>query len=151
MPYCGGVPGGSDAICGGICTGRTRKPEWDVYRSDCSGFISWVWQLKFDNGHRTWGFAPFNQEGAAFSERIAAKDLQPGDALNSSTADRQSQHIILFAGWVDRTNGIIKTREEANCTADLIVNDNRKMVINGDGSVSLGGVGFWPIRKMGVQ
>jgi cell wall-associated NlpC family hydrolase len=150
MPYCGAVPGGWDGICGVTCTGRARRSDWDVYRSDCSGFVSWVWQLKFEDGHRTWGFAPFNQEGAAFSEKISPNDLQPGDALNSTTNDIYSQHIILFAGWVDKANGMIKTLEEANCSADLVVNENRKMTVQGDGTVWVGGKQYWPIRKIGV-
>jgi cell wall-associated NlpC family hydrolase len=151
MPYCGGVPGGTDWICGGTCIGRTQRADWDVYRSDCSGFVSWVWQLKYENGHRTWGFAPFNQEGAAFSQTISPNDLQPGDALNSATADRASQHIILFTGWADKANSMIKTMEEANCSDDLVVNTNRKMAVQGDGSVWVGGKQYWPIRKTGVQ
>lgn len=148
MPYCGAVPGGWDGICGVTCTGRPRRSDWDVYRSDCSGFVSWVWQLKYDNGHRTWGFAPFNQEGPAFSEVISPWDLEPGDALNSATTDIYSQHIILFTGWADKANGMIKTMEEANCSADLVVNENRKMAVQGNGSVWVGGKQYWPIRKI---
>lgn len=151
MPYCGATPGGWDGICGVTCTGRARRSDWDRYRSDCSGYVSWVWQLAYQDGHRTWGFAPFNQEGAAFSEVIPATSLQPGDALNSATKDIYTQHIILFAGWVDKANGIVKTLEEANCSADLVVRNDRKMVVNGDGTVSLEGRAFWPIRKLGVN
>lgn len=151
MPYCGAVPGGWDGICGVTCTGRPRRSDWDVYRSDCSGFVSWVWQLKYQDGHRTWGFAPFNEEGAVFSERISPGDLQPGDALNSTTDDIYSQHIILFTGWADKANGMIETMEEANCSADLVASDSRKMAVQGDGSVWVDGKQYWPIRKIGVQ
>ena len=151
MPYCGAVPGGWDGICGVTCTGRPRRADWDAYRSDCSGFVSWVWQLKYEDGHRTWGFAPFNQEGPAFSERISPNDLLPGDALNSTTSDIYAQHIILFTGWADKANGMIATMEEANCSADLVVSTSRKMAIQGDGSVWVGGKQYWPIRKIGVR
>jgi hypothetical protein len=113
--------------------------------------VSWVWQLKFENGHRTWGFAPFNQEGSVFSEKISPNDLQPGDALNSTTTDRSLQHIILFTGWADKANGMIKTMEEQNCSADLVVHTSRKMAIEGNGSVWVAGKQYWPIRKIGVQ
>ncbi len=154
MPYCGATPGNWDGICGKYCTERQTasllKPEWNKYRSDCSGFVSWVWQLSFQDGHRTWGFAPFNQEGPAFSEKIPASKLQPGDALNSVTTDIYQQHIILFGGWVDQANGIARTLEEANCSADLVDTPNRKLVVNSDGSVTVGSKAYWPIRKIGV-
>jgi hypothetical protein len=155
MPYCGGVPGGPDLICGGTCTQRAGKfsqPAWNAYRSDCSGFVSYVWQLTYDNGHRTWGFAPFNEEGPAFSKVIAAADLQPGDALNTATADKQEQHIMLFAGWADTGARIAHTIEEANCTDDVIETQRRAMTFNADGTVMVAGDAraFWPIRKSGL-
>jgi hypothetical protein len=154
MPYCGATPGGWDGICGKTCTERQTasllKPEWNIYRSDCSGYVSFVWQIAYENGHRTWGFAPFNEEGPAFSEVIAASALQPGDVLNSATSDRFAQHIILFAGWVDKPNGYARTLEEANCSADLVDSPKRKLVFNANGSVSLEGRAFWPVRKKGV-
>jgi hypothetical protein len=154
MPYCGATPGNFDGICGKTCTERQTasllKPEWNIYRSDCSGYVSFVWQLAFEDGHRTWGFAPFNDEGPAFSEVIAPSALQPGDVLNSATPDIFKQHIILFAGWVDQANGYARTLEEANCDADLVDTPKRKLVINKDGSVSLEGRAFWPVRKIGV-
>src|SRR5262245_14081042 len=46
MPYCQSAnhqPDG-DKSCSPICT-RPDNPEWDDYRSDCSGFVSWAWGL----------------------------------------------------------------------------------------------------------
>jgi hypothetical protein len=155
MPYCGGVPGGPDSICGGTCFQRVgifNQPAWNKYRSDCSGFVSFVWQLAYDNGHRTWGFAPFNEEGPAFSRVIAAADLLPGDALNTATADKQQQHIILFAGWADRAARIAHTIEEANCTNDIIETPRRQMTFNARGTVNVASDAreLWPIRKTGL-
>src|SRR5262245_27255826 len=46
VPYCGGVNHGHDWICGGTCS-RPAAP-WDHYRTDCSGFVSWCWQITDD-------------------------------------------------------------------------------------------------------
>lgn len=115
MPYCGGVNNGTDYICGGICDrpASAEKPEWNAYRSDCSGLVSYAWGLStYGGGRRTWEFAPFD---TSVSYTINAHDLQPGDALNSLYDDIYSQHIILFAGWVDKASGLMRVIEEANC------------------------------------
>jgi hypothetical protein len=107
MPYCGGVNGGSDVICGGTCvrTGASDNPAWNGYRSDCSGYVSWAWGLP-GPGRVTGGFAPFD---GAVSHEIAGTDLAPGDALNNS------HHVALFAGWVDKGAGKATLMEELNC------------------------------------
>jgi hypothetical protein len=120
MYYCGGVNWGTDYICGGTCKrpGAMDRPEWNVYRSDCSGFISFVWQLSSSGGgRRTWEFAPFN---TAVSYEINASELQTGDALNTTIGDVYSQHIMLFAGWVDKSKGLARIIDEANCSADIV-------------------------------
>jgi hypothetical protein len=157
MPYCGGVPGGPDALCGGTCPERLaapfNRPEWNRYRSDCSGFVSFVWQLDYEDGHRTWGFAPFDDEGASFSHLVDAHDLQPGDALNSTPTDHGSQHIMMFLGWVDQNAGIAHTVEEAFCPYDIIDTPRRQITFRGGSVVALSGEDrtFYAIRKNGVQ
>ena len=107
MPYCSGPNGGADLICGGTCWrgGAAASPAWDAYRSDCSGLVSYAWGLPAP-GRTTYGFAPFD---TGVSYAIAGKELQPGDALNSSG------HIVLFAGWVDQGAGRARILEEYNC------------------------------------
>src|SRR3954463_16145287 len=46
VPYCGGVNGGTDYICGGTC--QRPHAAWDNFRTDCSGFVSWAWQIMDD-------------------------------------------------------------------------------------------------------
>lgn len=77
-----------DADCASTCT-RPDVPEWDPYRSDCSGFVSWAWGLPAP-GHVTDTFAPMD---TSVSKVIMAEDLQPGDAANNDT------HIVLFKAW----------------------------------------------------
>jgi hypothetical protein len=107
VPYCGGPNGGHDVICGGTCTrdGDAANPDWDAYRSDCSGLVSWAWQLPAP-GHVTSGFAPYATD---VSDVIAIADLQPGDALNNDS------HVMLFAAWKDDTKTQAVVVQESDC------------------------------------
>lgn len=97
MPYCGGPNGGKDLICGGTCTrsGAAKTAEWDKYRSDCWGFVSWSWALPAP-GQTTRTLAPYDTK---VSVVIAVEDLAPGDALNGAG------HVMLFGGWSDEAAG----------------------------------------------
>jgi hypothetical protein len=91
VPYCQ-APNhehDNDADCASTCE-RPDVPDWDPYRSDCSGFVSWAWALPAP-GRVTSTFAPFDME---ITQVIQAADLQPGDAINNST------HMMLFKEWV---------------------------------------------------
>ena len=78
-----------DAACPDVCD-RLDNPQWDPYRSDCSGLVSWAWALP-PPGRVTSTFAPFDD---TVSHAITAADLQPGDAVNND------HHIMLFKEWV---------------------------------------------------
>jgi hypothetical protein len=80
-----------DADCPSTCS-RLDNPLWDPYRSDCSGFVSWAWNLP-PPGRTTGDFAPFQTD---ITHAILATDLRPGDAVNNDT------HIALFKEWVDK-------------------------------------------------
>lgn len=69
---------------------RTENPAWDPYRSDCSGLVSWAWELRAP-GRTTYGFAPFQTD---ITHAITASALQPGDAVNNA------DHVMLFKAWV---------------------------------------------------
>ena len=109
MPYCGGPNGGKDVICGGTCsrTGAAEKAEWDKYRSDCSGFVSWSWGLSAP-GETTRTLAPYD---TTVSSLITVDDLQPGDALNGSG----TSHVMLFGGWADKAAGKATILQESRC------------------------------------
>ena len=70
----------------------------DGYRTDCSGFVSYAWQLPKPGPDTT----RFVSGGHAIE--IPIEELQPGDALNNKLAGN-SGHIVLFVGWlnVERT------------------------------------------------
>ncbi|MEO6420740.1 MAG: hypothetical protein ABIP39_15115 [Polyangiaceae bacterium] len=114
MPYCGIQNHEYDSnICFKTCT-RPDDAVWNTYRSDCSGLVSWAWALApgDSGGLRTHDFAPWD---TSVSYEVNASDLQPGDALNSTP----DEHIMLFAGWVDRANGQAHIIEEANCDINI--------------------------------
>lgn len=91
VPYCQ-APNhepDADADCSSTCT-RPDNAEWDPYRSDCSGFVSWAWGLPAP-GRTTMTLAPYS---TAVSHAITAMDLQPGDAINND------HHTMLFVAWI---------------------------------------------------
>ena len=96
-----------DTACSKYCE-RTDNAQWNPYRSDCSGLVSWAWGLPAP-GRVTSEFAPYNN---AVSHTISGSDLEPGDALNSS------DHIILFKNW--NTKGESATFiEEPGCSTSI--------------------------------
>lgn len=109
LQYCQAANGAhdDDTACASTCT-RESNVDWDPYRSDCSGFISWAWELP-SPGRVTGEFAPFE---TAVSSTIACTDLKPGDAANKNAGG----HIVLFKEWV--TPGVEAVfLEEPGCSA----------------------------------
>lgn len=121
MPYCGGPNGGRDVICGGTCKrgGTAENKEWDDFRSDCSGFVSWAWNLDAP-GRTTSSLAPYDSEE---SDLIDVDELEPGDALNSG------HHVMLFAGWTDKAKLKATILQETECgtVASEVVSSFTKM------------------------
>lgn len=107
MPYCGGPNGGKDVICGGTCsrTGTAKNADWDKYRSDCSGFVSWSWALPAP-GETTRTLAPYD---TSVSTLITVDELAAGDALNGAS------HVMLFGGWADKAAGKAMILQESRC------------------------------------
>src|SRR3569623_1248735 len=107
VPYCQAAnhQPDYDSACSSTCT-RPDVPDWDPYRSDCSGFVSWAWKLPAP-GRVTRTFAPFKTD---ITSVINAMDLAPGDAVNNS------EHIMLFKARV--TPGMTATfMEEPGCSS----------------------------------
>jgi hypothetical protein len=74
----------------------------DGYRQDCSGFVSFVWQLSKP------GTSPSGLSKSSYE--IAFSKLKPGDALASSS------HAMIFVQWVDQSAGTFIAYEEENAT-----------------------------------
>ena len=108
--YCQSANGqpDDDTSCSPVCN-RESNPQWDPYRSDCSGFVSWAWDLPAP-GRVTGEFAPFQTD---ITTAIQANDLQPGDACNLTAGG----HIVLFVQWVTPGKSAL-FMEEPGCSAN---------------------------------
>ena len=95
-----------DNACSTYCN-RTDNAAWDPYRSDCSGLVSWAWDLPAP-GRVTSEFAPFQTD---ITHVINASSLQPGDAVNNS------DHVMLFKAWVTPGSRAIFIEEPGCATA----------------------------------
>jgi hypothetical protein len=110
MPYCQATAGQYDSACKATCTrpAAASKPDWDVYRSDCSGYVSWAWGLAAPG--LTTSTLP-----SAFSA-VAVQDLAPGDILlHQSNGGNDSGHTFLFEKWVDKAARKARILEEDTC------------------------------------
>jgi len=92
-----------DADCETTCD-REDNPEWDAYRSDCSGLIAWAWQLPAP-GITTGDLAPYQ---IVLTHAIPAFELRPGDAVNNH------RHAMLFVEWIARPY-VARFVEEPGC------------------------------------
>lgn len=131
VPYCGGPRGGADVLCGGTC--NRPAAAWDAYRSDCSGFVSWTWQITDDPS--TDGYI-VDRSGPDGWSTVAISDLKPGDALVCDG------HIKLFAGWMGNDFSQAQVYEESDCglvaqknTQTLVKSDDTHFTIAGDGRI----------------
>jgi hypothetical protein len=66
--------------------------QYGRYRTDCSGYVSMAWGL---GTSLTTGTLP------SVATRINKDDLRAGDILNSHSANRDFQHVVLFDQWAD--------------------------------------------------
>jgi MYXO-CTERM domain-containing protein len=95
--YCQSPNGADDTIdpsCPAVCM-RESNPQWDPYRSDCSGLVSWAWGLPAP-GRTTAELAPNETD---ITTAIDASTLQPADAVNTDDATSSDHHIMLFKEW----------------------------------------------------
>jgi lysozyme len=85
--------------------------EGGDYRTDCSGFVSYVWGLPAP-GNTTYSFAggPWNNDD---SVRISWSQLTPGDAINfPGDPAAGTGHVMLWGGWLNKEHTEICTMEE---------------------------------------
>ncbi len=97
-----------DTACSSVCQ-RESNAAWDPYRSDCSGFVSWAWELPAP-GLTTADFAPYD---TTVTSAIQCADMKPGDAANRSP---NRGHIVLFKEWITPGSKAVFL-EEPGCSA----------------------------------
>lgn len=139
VPYCGGVRGGSDVLCGGTC--NRPAAAWDGYRSDCSGYVSWAWQIP--DVPTTYVYID-DRGGENGWVTVPIDDAQPGDALVSET------HIKLLSKVVGA--GAMEIYEESDCglvaarrTQNITRTDRTHFLFAGDNRA------YHVIRRNGIQ
>jgi uncharacterized membrane protein YgcG len=132
-----------DTACSSTCN-RQDNAQWDPYRSDCSGFVSWSWGLPAP-GRVTGQFAPAD---TAVSHTINGIDLEPGDALNYP-----ADHIILFVKWITKGSEA-QFYEEPGCSSSTPYAHSFTSTVTISGSsvhVTYEGMTFSAIRYNGIQ
>lgn len=65
--------------------------DYPPYRMDCSGYVSYVWQLPIAANTTTL---------KDYAYEIEWWDLTPGDAINDQESGDYG-HVVIFAGWQD--------------------------------------------------
>ena len=102
----------------------------DMYRTDCSGYVSMVWGLS--TSYTTWNFIKDTSDW----KTIAWSSLQPGDAIVASNS--AVQHIVLFTGWVSSAQTAVHDYEEKGRAYGTVANTRSVSTLKQEG--------FHPIR-----
>ena len=79
-----------------------KNPDWENYRTDCSGYVSYAWQL--DPQLVTMQFHQVADE-------INVDDLLPGDILNLPLVG-DFGHAMFFVRWIEKDNYHFEAYEE---------------------------------------
>ena len=108
VPYCQAAnhEPDHDSACAATCD-RPDNADWDPYRSDCSGFVSWAWALP-PPGRTTAELAPFRTD---LTHEIDGVELRAGDAVNNS------DHVMLFVAWT-KPGAEAAFMEETGCSSE---------------------------------
>jgi hypothetical protein len=136
--YCAVSNNKWDSVCGYQC--ERPKAAWDAYRSDCSGYVSWCWQIASQPSSRTY---MVDKAGTDGWKTIPIDALAPGDALVCNG------HIMLFSRWVSATS--FEIYQESNC--GKVANfGTRTFKRNADGTLMIGSDTrvYHPIRRNGL-
>jgi flagellar biosynthesis GTPase FlhF len=71
----------------------SQKGYKDGYRRDCSGFVSYAWDLP--ENLVTWNIP-------TVAKRISKDNLKPGDVLLNAKGGRGGRHVVMFDGWANK-------------------------------------------------
>jgi MYXO-CTERM domain-containing protein len=151
LQYCQSPNGADDSIdpsCSPVCH-RTSNPDWDPYRSDCSGLVSWAWDLPAP-GRTTAEFAPNETD---ITSEIQASSLQTGDAVCTDDSTSSDHHIMLFKAWTIQGQEATFI-EEPGCSSnpDYAHEFTSSVTLSGTSiTVAYNGVTFHAIRYAELQ
>lgn len=70
------------------------------YRTDCSGFVSYAWQIKNNNGQP---LSPTTVVlGSTYTTKLTSSAaLKPGDIINNDLEGNDG-HVVIFVNWTDQ-------------------------------------------------
>ena len=92
IPYC---QCNGKAECCGNC------PHCGKYRCDCSGYVSYAWDLSY--GYTT-------ETLPQVAHRIEKHELKPGDIMLNV-----AEHVVIFGGWADKDQNRYHAFQEPGC------------------------------------
>ena len=81
---------------------KTPQPDWENYRADCSGYVSYAWEL----GAR--GETTRTLPNVATLIRV--EDLKPADIILDNSPN--FNHVILFVRWTNKASLTFRAYEE---------------------------------------
>lgn len=93
------------------------------YRADCSGFVSFTWQLP-KPGPDTTSFGSYSTE-------ISIEELQKGDTLNNKRGQKAG-HMVLFVEWLNTEHTQFKSYD-LNTYPGYVSEQTFTLVQKGDG------------------
>lgn len=86
------------------------------YRADCSGFVSYAWQIPLDINEVIMMNGGANTESLfEFSIPIPIDSLMPGDILNNGRSGELG-HTVIFAVWINQSRNLLKAYEQLGGT-----------------------------------
>ncbi len=102
---------------------RSPDPKWGGYRTDCSGYVSWCWELPAP-GPTSYSFVATT--GKPW-HRIDWSELRPGDAIV------HPGHVFLFGGWLGAAHDAMCTLEEYDYGIPASIRgDRRRSTLSSD-------------------
>ena len=121
------------------------------YRSDCSGYVSYIWsQPAPGNSTKMFPNGPYDNGRAT---AINWGDLTIGDALNfSGSVSAGTGHVMLFGGWLDSSHTKLCSIEESHTGTAAHIGQHSLSDPGSwwGGSGTFKGI-FQPIRKAGYM
>jgi hypothetical protein len=109
-----------------------RPKDTSYYRTDCSGFISYAWNL---------GTSKDTVGLGTYAKDIAYSGLQPGDIINNKQSGVNG-HVILFVRWTDKNNNEFWAYEDSYGQGTVL--STIRLVVDNNGNITA-------LKKLGAS
>lgn len=101
-----------------------RLVDTSYYRTDCSGFVSYAWNL---------GKSYDTVELGKSATSISYSNLQPGDIVNNKQSGANG-HVIIFLRWKDKSNNEFWAYEESYGQGTVV--STIRLVVDNNGTIT---------------